>query len=170
MQTIKKWWDNLEELLSGSLLVIGLAISLYGVFMRYFMNAPQAWVDEIFKYFVIWGILIGGSMALRNNHHISVDLLYDKFPKGLQKCSDLFANLVGLIFGVFLAYNGWVLVMARVVSGQVSTDVGVPLWIVYLILPLAGVMLGLRFIEKIYRLLKKGGSHPEEGTHDTASV
>ncbi|MBO8164166.1 MAG: TRAP transporter small permease [Brevibacillus sp.] len=165
MSAIKKWWGYLEEILSGSLLLIGLSISLYGVFMRYFMNAPQAWVDEIFKYFVIWGILIGGSMALRDNHHISVDLLYEKFPKPLKKLANIFASIAGILFSLFLAYNGWVLVMARLASGQVSTDVGVPLWIVYLILPLAGVMLGLRFAQKLYHAIKHGEEQQKGGGH-----
>lgn len=170
MKAVKKWWGNLEEVLSGSLLIIGLAICLYGVIMRYFVNQPQAWVEEIYKYFVIWGILIGGSMALRENHHISVDLLYDALPGPLKKATSLFANLVGLVYSLFLIYNGWVLVMARLASGQLSNDVGVPLWIVYLILPLSGVMLALRFIEKLYHVVKNGGQPVEEGKHDTAAV
>lgn len=169
MKTWKRIWNGTEDVLSGSLLLIGLAISLYGVFMRYVMNSPQAWVDEIFKYFVIWGVLIGGSVALRENHHISVDILYEAFPKWLRKVVDIFANLVGISFSLFLAYYGYQLVMAKFVSQQLSIDVGVPLWIVYLILPLSGILLGLRFVERIFGVIK-GDQEPKEDIHDSALI
>jgi C4-dicarboxylate transporter DctQ subunit len=153
LNTLNRWFSRFEEWSSGSLLVIGLGLILYGVFMRYVVNLPQAWVEEVSKYLVVWGVLMGGSLALRNKHHITVDLLYLKFNGLMQKVVNIFANLVGVLFTVIYGSYGVQLVLKKVQTGQVSLDVGIPLWIVYLILPISAVMLGLRFLEKTYKAI-----------------
>ena len=50
----------------------------YGVIMRYIFNEPQAWVEELARYSIIWGTFLGFGLALRHNQHIQVDILYDK--------------------------------------------------------------------------------------------
>lgn len=154
MKILNRWYSRFEELSSGTLTVAGLAVILYGVFMRYVMNAPQAWVDEISKYLVIWGILMGGSLALRNGHHITVDLFYIKLPGSVQKLVNIFANTVGLLFCAFYFSYGLQLVLMRKETMQLSLDVGIPLWIVYMILPISAVMLTIRFAERLVKSIK----------------
>lgn len=156
---MKKFWKTfefLEDIVSGGLLFIGVSVIFYGVFMRYVMNAPKSWVDEISQYLIIWGTLIGTSVALRNDHHIKVDMLFDRFPLKVQYYVTLFAHAVGLAFGSFVAYYGFTLVAFVHRSGQRSTDVGIPLYIVYSILPLMGLLLSLRFILKFYEMFRHG--------------
>lgn len=157
---MKKFWkifEFFEDVISGGLLFSGVSVIFYGVFMRYVMNSPKSWVDEISQYLIIWGVLIGTSVALRNDHHIKVDMLFDRFPLKVQYYVTLFANTVGLAFSAFIVYYGYTLVAFVHRSGQRSTDVGIPLYIVYSILPLMGTLLSLRFIIKLYKTTKRGG-------------
>lgn len=157
---MKKFWkvfDFIEDIIAGGLLFVGVAVIFYGVFMRYVMNNAQSWVDEISQYMIIWGTLIGTSVALRNEHHIKVDMLYDHLPLKAQLYVTIFANFVGLAFGAFVTKYGYTLVTFVHRTGQRSTDVGIPLYIVYSILPVMGALLSLRFILKIYEVGKHGG-------------
>ncbi|WP_047151804.1 TRAP transporter small permease [Aneurinibacillus tyrosinisolvens] len=154
MKSSKKMWDLLEDIAAGSFLSVGIAFVFYGVLMRYVFNEPKAWVEEIANYTLVWGALLGVSVALRNNHHIQVDILYDKLPRRMQRLVDLFANLMGILFSIFFMYYGYVLVAKRYTSGMVSMDVGIPMWMVYLILPISGIMLLLRFIEKFVQAVR----------------
>lgn len=136
----------------------------YGVIMRYIFNDARSWVDEISQYTIIWGTLIGTSVALRNDHHIKVDMLFNVLPKRLQRYVTLFAHMVGVIFSIFLGFYGYKLVSFTHNTGQVSTDVGIPLYIVYSILPLTGALLTFRFIIKFNeaaRNVSKVGSTAE---------
>jgi C4-dicarboxylate transporter DctQ subunit len=154
---LNRWnraFSRFEEWASGSLVVIGLGLILYGVFMRYVINSPQAWVEEISKYLVVWGVLLGGSLALRNKHHITVDLVYFKLNGIGQKAVNIFANTVGLIFCIVYFNLSYQLVAKYLSSGQVSIDVGVPLWIVYMIMPISATMLGIRVIQNLVAALK----------------
>ena len=155
---MKKFWKAfafIEDITSGGLLFLGVSIIFYGVIMRYVFNDARSWVDEISQYMIIWGTLIGTSVALRNNHHIKVDMLFNVFPNKVKYFVTLFAHTVGVGFGVFLIYYGGGLVKFTHTSGQLSTDVGIPLFQVYSILPLMGFLLTFRFLVKLYETIKE---------------
>lgn len=169
MNTLNRIYSRFEEWSAGSLLVIGLTLIFYGVIMRYVANAPQAWVEEVSKYLVVWGVLMGGSLALRNKHHISVDLIYIKLNAMMQKVVNIFASLVGVLFTVVYFNLGLELVLKKMETGQVSLDVGIPLWIVYLILPISAVMLGIRFVENLYKSITREAVQERGDENDLAS-
>lgn len=155
---MKKFWqvfEFIEDIVSGGLLSLGVAMIFYGVIMRYVFNDARSWVDEISQYTIIWGTLIGTSVALRNDHHIKVDMLFNVLPKKIQSYVTLFAHTVGIVFSIFLGFYGFELVSFTHNTGQVSTDVGVPLYIVYSILPLTGALLTFRFMIKFYEAARK---------------
>lgn len=157
---MKRFWrafNFLEDILAGGLLFIGVTVIFYGVIMRYFFNDPQPWVDEISQWLIILGTLIGASVALRNNHHISVEMLYDRLPLRGRFMVTIFAHMVGLLFGIFVLRYGFELVAFVHKTGQKSTDTGIFLYIVYFILPLMGALLSMRFVVKLYETLKNGG-------------
>lgn len=161
MKKIKKFWNLFEEVSAGTFFFTGITLIFYGVIMRYIFNEPKAWVEEVVRYVIIWGTFLGFSLALRHNHHIQVDIVYDKLPKWAQKYVDLFAVLVCILFCLAFTYYGIVLVESRFHSGMVSLDVGIPMWIIYLILPISGTMFLLRFIERLVNLLRG-----KEGRYD----
>ncbi len=157
MKTFWRIFEFLEDFFAGGLLCLGVTIIFYGVIMRYVFNDARSWVDEISQYMIIWGTLIGTSVALRNDHHIKVDMLFNVFPKKVQYFVTLFAHAVGIVFSFFLGFNGYKLVAFTHNTGQLSTDVGVPLYMVYSILPLAGALLTFRFLIKFYEAARNIG-------------
>ncbi|GED14316.1 C4-dicarboxylate ABC transporter permease [Aneurinibacillus migulanus] len=154
MKSLRKAWDLFEDIAAGTFLSVGIALIFYGVMMRYAFNEPKAWVEEVANYTIVWGALLGVPVALRNNHHIQVDMVYDKLPRGAQRAVDIFASVMGVLFCIFFTYYGYVLVAKRYVSGMVSMDVGIPMWLVYLILPISGIMFFFRFLEKLVQALR----------------
>lgn len=150
MKTFWKVFAFLEDIISGGFLFGGVSLIFYGVVMRYLFDSPKSWVDEVSQYMIIWGTMIGTSVALRNDHHIKVDMLFQRFPLKAQYYVTLFAHGVGIAFSLFVAYYGYTLVAFTQNTGQRSTDVGIPLFIVYSILPLMGGLLSLRFSVLLY--------------------
>lgn len=154
MANWRKWYAAFEDFLAGTLLVSGLALIFFGVVMRYVFNNPQSWIHEISGYLVVWGTLTGAAVALRDGHHIHVDILFDRVPPAVKRLFLVFADLLGILFCVLFAVYGGKLLQMYIMLDQRSTDVGVPLWIVYLALPLSGAMLGFRFLDHLIAHLK----------------
>ena len=149
-----KWLGRLEEGVAGLLFVSGVVVSLYGVFMRYVLNAPPAWVNEIFELLFVWAIFIGFGMALKENRHIQVDIIFDRLSYTWKRIVSGFANIVGGCFAFFLAYSSIELITLTKEQGIKTIDVGMPLWITYLILPIGMSLLGLYFFVKSIRAFK----------------
>lgn len=173
MSRRRKTWDLVEDVLAGTFLSVGIALILYGVIMRYAFNEPKAWVEEVANYTIVWGALLGVPIALRDNHHIQVDILYDKMPNSIKRFMDVFSSVMGIIFCLFYTYYGYLLVAKRYTSGMVSMDVGIPMWLVYMILPISGVMFLLRFLDKLMNILKNRQENVligKEDHHDHRAV
>lgn len=154
MKVIYKIWGYLEEILAGIFFVAGIVLIFYGVVMRYIFNEPQAWVEELARYSIIWGTFLGFGLALRHNQHIQVDILYDKLKPAMKRLLDLVATGLSIAFCLIYTYYGFVLVENRYTSGMVSLDIGIPMWIIYLVLPLSGVLFLLRFVERLLNILR----------------
>lgn len=145
MKRVERVFSILEDVLSSIFLYTGLFIILYGVFMRYFLNLPQSWVDDTSRYLVIWGIFIGVSIALRNDEHIKIDILYEFLNEKLKRLINFVSNLIGLSLFVLITYYSFELIISAYESGQILIGLELPIWIVYLILPIMGIMVSIRY-------------------------
>ncbi|MFZ5652300.1 MAG: TRAP transporter small permease [Bacillota bacterium] len=150
-------YEAFEDYFSGLMLFIGLSLIFINVILRYFFGKPQSLLDEFSVYFVVWGILAGIAVALRNNHHIKVDIVYGMLSIKTKRVVGVFSNTIGLAFAMFYMYFGYELVQNYIQSGQRSTDSQFPLWIVNLIMPISGILFSIRFIDKLHALLFDGG-------------
>lgn len=157
LRKLREIYAALEDYISGLLLFTGLTLIFINVILRYFIGKPQSILDEFSVYLVVWGILIGTAVALRNNHHIKVDMLYNALGIKTRRTVSIFANSLGLAFALFYTYFGYELVRNYVESGQRSTDSQFPLWIVNMIMPISGILFSARFVDKLIPLLKDGG-------------
>ncbi|NHM31405.1 TRAP transporter small permease [Neobacillus terrae] len=154
MKKLFKWLDLIEEGTSGVLFIGGVIVSLYGVFTRYVLNAPESWITEIFEFMLTWSIFIGFGLALKDNRHIQVEILFDMLPKGAKRVVATIANLIGGIYAFYLAYSSIELITLSKQQGIKTIDVGIPIWIAYLVLPVGMGLLGFYFFVKAYRAMK----------------
>ncbi len=146
-----KWLDKIENAFSWTFFSVGIGVSLYSVFMRYVMHNSQSWATEIYTMLLVWAIFIGFSTALRDDKHIAIDMIYDWAGPLYKKIANVVTLIVGLAFSAFIVYAGTEMVLAAYSQGVKTIDFGFPIWINYLIMPLTGTLLFIRFIEKAHR-------------------
>jgi len=149
-----KWLDRIEEGAAGVLFMGGVIVSLYGVFTRYVLNAPEAWITEVFEFLLTWSIFIGFGLALKDNRHIQVEILFDLLPKSVKRIVATISSLIGGIYSFYLAYSSIELITLTKEQGIKTIDVGIPLWLTYLVLPIGMGLLGLYFFVKAYRAIR----------------
>ena len=86
----------------GSLLVlVTILIVVYSVFMRYVINIPQTWTDELVGYFLVATVMFGVAETLRKNDHIAVDLISAK----LNSKNRRYVNIWGMIAVIFIIFG-----------------------------------------------------------------
>lgn len=151
-----KLLTKIENFFMSLFFLLGIGISLYAVFMRYVMGSSQSWATEIYTMFLVWAIFIGFSTALRDDKHVAIEILYDRFGPKMKKFCEIIVLVIGTAFSIFFIVSGSDMVLTAYQQGIKTIDVGIPIWINYLIMPIAGILLFLRFAEKAYLYFKNG--------------
>ncbi|TKC19458.1 TRAP transporter small permease [Robertmurraya kyonggiensis] len=150
---------KIENFVAIVFFLFGIAVSLYAVFSRYVLGTSQSWATEIFTMMLVWAIFIGFATALRDDKHVTIDILYDRMGPRMKKVSDIVTLIIGTVFSFFLVWTGINMVMTAFEQGIKTIDVGFPIWMNYLIMPITGILLFIHFVAKIYYSFK--GITPE---------
>lgn len=143
--------SRLEEVLVSLFLAVASLLTFTQVVMRYGIGTTFPWAEELIINLLIWAGLIGSSLALRMGIHIGVDVFVQKFRPSVAKALTLLGLMLGLIFCVVLAVLSVRFVVFLAGSGQMSIGLEIPMWILYLCLPITFGLMSIRFLQIIGR-------------------
>ncbi len=122
----------------GAVLITMLAVMtldvLWGVFTRYVMADQASWSEELARFLLIWIGVLGAAYASGQRMHLSIDLLANKPVRLIAALIILFALAVFVVGGTQL-----VLLTAQL--GQTSPALGVPMSLVYAVVPISGLLI-----------------------------
>ena len=82
-------------------------VMIYEVFLRYVVEAPTLWANELSLWIAGFVFLCSGLYAMQQRSHIRIFILYDILPRGLQKLCDSISTLLIVVFAFFLFYGGY---------------------------------------------------------------
>ena len=135
--------------LSGSALVVITLIIPLGVFMRYALNSPMSWPEPAAIVMMVMFSFLGGAAVYRANVHIAVEALLNAVSPPLRRAMLWGVDgCVGLTAGFMLGYGAhlcqitWYQTMAEFPSLKQG--------IVYLPIPVAGLLTLLFLLEKLW--------------------
>lgn len=148
-------YDKLEEYLLCASLVVTTLIIFAQIIMRSVFNSSLTWSEELTRYIFIWQIWLGVSIAQKEKQHIKVELLFSFFKnEKFKDVVDIIATLIMIAFNVFLVIKGSELVGQMIVRHNLSGAMRLPMYIVYLVLPLSAGILSLRLAGQLVSDMK----------------
>lgn len=163
MRKVISFYDQLEEKLLVGSLMFSTAMIFIQVIMRSVFNSSLSWSEELSRYIFIWQIWLGTSIALRTDKHISVDILLGAFKSPRTKAFIRFLGmLIWFLFSAFLLYNGSFLTQSMIARKTLSSGMRIPLYLVYMSLPISSFLVCLRLLGKLKNCLLKI-IYPEKG-------
>jgi TRAP-type C4-dicarboxylate transport system permease small subunit len=128
------------------------------VFCRYVLDASLVWAEEAARYLLVLTTFVGASVAMRRGAHMTVRFVVSALPAAGRGLADALAQGACCLVYAVLVRHG--LALADANFTQASPALGLPLGAVYLLIPLAGLLLGLQAIERIAALLVGGEPAP----------
>lgn len=128
------------------------AVVVAQVFFRYVLNASLTWAEEAARYLLVLTTFLGTSIAMRRGAHIRVGLVVERLPRPARVPVELLVEATGGLVYLVLIRHG--LVLARANFDQASPAMGLSLGWVYLMIPLAGVLLTLQAAERVVAQLR----------------
>ena len=103
------WIDRISLFLSHTikyLIPVIVLVMMYEIFMRYIMEKPTMWVNELCLWLAGICYLVGGVYATRLRSHIRIVLLYDWVSRPTQRIFDLISTIIIVLFAAAVIYGG----------------------------------------------------------------
>ncbi|WP_101776254.1 TRAP transporter small permease [Pasteurella oralis] len=115
---------------------------VWQVISRYILSSASIVTDELARFLFMWVGLIGAAYATGLKRHLAIDLLLMKSKGKNKTLLEIFISCVMLFFaGFILVYGGANLAWDTHVSGQISPSLSIDMGLVYLCLPVSGIIM-----------------------------
>lgn len=126
----------LDMLLVVTVVGIILPVTMQ-IFARFVDWFPRfIWTEELSRFLLVWMIMIGAMLGVREGTHFNVDLFYNL--RGRSKAAmDILSSLFVLAFAWVLIIYGWE--FTDTAWFRISELAELPLWTIHIAWPLAGV-------------------------------
>lgn len=124
---------------------------IWQVFTRFVMGTPSSFTDELARYLMIWVGVLGAAYVSGKRMHVAIDILPGRLSKNNQVKLKIIVNCIVIIFCfAALVFGGFRLVYITYVLEQHSPALQIPLAVVYMIIPISGILIIYYKISDIY--------------------
>jgi C4-dicarboxylate transporter DctQ subunit len=154
MNMLDRFIQRLEE----GIVAVGIAgaslVLFCNVVLRYGFNNGFVWAEEVARYTIVWLVFLGGSICVRRGMHLAVDALTVRMKPAGQRIMRIFVDSVCLVFCAFLVVCGKEMVDLAFEVDQLTAALEFPIGWVYLAIPVGGALMGLRFLQDLFRAVR----------------
>jgi C4-dicarboxylate transporter DctQ subunit len=173
---VLKILDRFEEVVIASLMAAATVLIFVAVVHRYGTGIPflypyliqihLSWAQELCIYMFVWMAKFGAAYGVRTGIHVGVDVLVNLAKPPLRRLIVMFSLGCGALFTGIVGTMGAKFVIELMQTDQVSPDLELPRWIVFLCVPCGSYLMCFRFLQVAWRFWRTG----ELPHHDEARV
>lgn len=139
MKQLRKVLNIILDVLAGGSFLAMVILTCWQVFTRYVLQNPSSWSEELVSYLFAWMSLFGASLVVGERGHMNIPIVVEKMGKKGRKFFAIFSELIAFAFSaVILVYGG--IQITNLAMGQMTSALGLPIGIFYVVLPLSGVL------------------------------
>lgn len=140
---------------AARLVVISVALILFvQVILRYVFNASLPWPEEASRYLMIWAVMLGGSILVKDEQLVCVDFFDKVWSKRLIVYRNLLFRVMLLIMLAVLFYYG--LDQALFAMKRTTTATQISWFWPYLAIPVGAALMLFQMVVLTLRDLIRG--------------
>lgn len=151
---MRKLLHGIDRVLAIFLMLLMAAIVIdvsWQVLSRFIVGKPSSFTEEVARFLLIWIGILGAAYAFRTHAHLGLDLITNKLPFEKRVRADLLVQLICFAFAAsVMVYGGINLVHLQLELGQTSAALQIKMGYVYLVIPLAGLLICIYAIDNIF--------------------
>jgi C4-dicarboxylate transporter DctQ subunit len=160
--------DHLEEWIIATLMGLATVVIFISVVHRYMsgfdipvlqdwlIKINTSWSQELCIYMFVWMAKFGAAYGVRTGIHVGVDVLVNRMDQRWNARFVIFGLLAGALFTGIVGTLGANFVWEMSHTDQTSADMEVPMWIVYLAVPLGSYLMCFRFLQVLVQFVRTG--------------
>ena len=139
MKAFRKVITRILNALSGISFLAMVILTCWQVITRYILQNPSTWSEELVGYLFAWMSLLGASLVTSERGHMNIPVIVERFNTNTQKALNCLGELIAFLFSaVILVFGG--MQITSLAMGQMTSSLGVPIGVFYIVLPLCGVL------------------------------
>ena len=192
-----RFLDRLEEVLIATLIAVATVLIFLAVTHRFAIGAAadlvgyarahemeglaavakttfksinalkMTWAQEACIYLFVWMAKFGAAYGVRTGIHVGVDILVEKLHGTARRNITIISMLGGVIFTALITWIGADFVYHVKHGGQISPDLEIQMWLIYLAVPLGSALMCFRFIQALWLYVTTGYiAHHDHGAVD----
>lgn len=115
---------------------------VWQVVSRFALGDASSFTEELARFCLIWTTVLGAAYIVGLKGHIAMDFVYQQASESGKKRMMMFVYaMIGVFALVVLLIGGGNLMYISFKLGQVSSALGIPLGVVYSIVPISGALM-----------------------------
>lgn len=151
LHSIRKGIDLV--LSSACAVVFGLMVIVgtYQIVTRYFFNSPSTVSEELLTYSFTWMALLASAYVFGKRDHMRMGFVADKLTGTPKKVLDIIIECLNMLLAAsIMVYGGYTIMNLSMT--QITASLGIPMGVVYIVVPLSGILIVLYSILNIIDL------------------
>ncbi len=154
MKKIAWVFNNLEDLLCGSLLCWIMSLLMWQVIYRYFFGKSIAWAEEVMRFSFLYMVYIAASLGVQKAIHIRVTAHLEYLPSKARIVLLAITDSIWLVFNAFVIMEAVALLEGMATQPMISAALMLDMRYVYFALPFGFALQSIRIIENWYKFFK----------------
>jgi len=134
-------------------------------FQDWLLTINLSWAQELCIYMFIWMAKFGAAYGVRTGIHVGVDVLINRLPDKTRAGFILFGLGAGAFFTGIVGTLGAKFVWEIAHTDQVSPDLSLPMWIVFLAIPCGSYLMCFRFLQVAWSFWRTGALPKHDHAH-----
>lgn len=139
-KALRKGVNTVLSYTTGVIFAFMVCIGTYQIVTRYFFNRPSTVSEELLTYSFTWMALLASAYVFGKRDHMRMGFLADKVSGPARKVLETVIELlIMLMVGGIMVYGGSAIM--RLTMTQKTASLGIPMGVIYTILPVSGVLI-----------------------------
>lgn len=134
-------------------LTLMVVVTFLQVIFRYVLQNSLDWSEEGARYLFVWTCYLGLSYAMHSGSHLEVTIFRSRLSPTGQRYMCAFSMAVSAIFCGIAAWYGCDAVGKLWLTGQTTTALQYPTWLIWLCLPVGFGLAALQALIRCWMLL-----------------
>jgi len=151
LRTVLYWF-------SVTAMSIMLAVTFFSVISRYFFSFTFDWAEELSRFLFVWSVFLGSALIMGENGHLAVEFLPNKLKgSAAGLVVEFIIKLCSYAIILILLTQGFK--MTRMMMFQTSPGMGIPMGIIYAVIPLSSILMVLYTIQDTFAFVRRVLGH-----------
>lgn len=152
LHSIRKGIDVVLSSVCAVVFAAMVVIGTYQIVTRFIFRSPSTVSEELLTYSFTWMALLATAYVFGKRDHMRMGFMADKVNAAGQKVLNIIAEILIMILAASVMIYGGVTIMDLTMT-QSTASLGIPMGVVYTIIPISGVLIVIYSVLNIIDLV-----------------